>query len=201
MTQHSSRIFVYRPPESDRDPDPDQDTDRFRTVDDGRDLGVWLFGRIGALVVWLLALLVMFPIAGIALLLLPEQYGLLFTGFGTWLVLGLLVIHWWIPPAHQQLRHAEGIAVAGWHILATAVSTSLFAWILLFPDGRRPVLTTADVYPLVVVASILLVMFAAVFTLLRGHVPGRGLRYAWTVLCMLAVWMAFWLVAAHGGLH
>ncbi len=202
MTQDQRRIFVYKPPEGDHrpEPDPEEGTDRFQAVDDGQDLGVWLFGPVGAVLVWLATLLITVPVAGVALLILPEQYGVLLAGLGTWLVLGLIIIHWWIPPAHQELRHSEGIAIAGWHVLATAGTSAVFAWILLFPDGRRPVFTMEDVLPLVVICGILLVMFSTVFTLLRGHLPGRGLRYAWTVLCMLAVWMSLWLVAAHGGL-
>lgn len=192
---------MYKPQQQDPEPEPDQGTDRFQTVGDSRDLGVWLFGPLGAVLVWLLTLGVTVPVAAVALLILPEQYGLLLAGFGTWLVLGLIVIHWWIPPGHPELRHSEGIAIAGWHVLATAGTTGVFAWVMLFPDGRRPMFTMQDVYPLVFIGGILLVMFAAIFTLLRGHVPGRGLRYAWTVLCMLAAWMALWLVAAHGGLH
>jgi hypothetical protein len=199
VKEPNRRIFVYRPSEA--EPEDESGTDRFATVQDGTDLGLWLFSPLGAIAIWLVTILVTLPAAGIALLLLPEQYGLLLAGFGTWLVLGLIVIHWWVPPAHPELKHSEGIAIAGWHVLTTAVSTGVVAWLMLFPDGRRPVFTIADLYPVLVISVILIVMFATVFTLLRGHFPGRGVRYSWTVLCLLGTWMTLWLVAAHGGLH
>ncbi len=190
---------MYRPP----DPEPDSDDDREEWLEpepETYDLGLWLFSPIGAVLVWLVSLGLIIPAAGIALLLLPEDYGLLLFGFGVWLLLGLAVIHWWIPPGRHERRHSEGLAIAGWHILSTTVSTGFFAWLTLFQNGRRPVFTLADVYPVVMVGGILLIMFATILTLLRGYMPGRGLRYAFTLLCMLVVWMALWLVAAHGGL-
>lgn len=189
---------MYRSP--DPEPDPPPETGRSQPDDDSFDLGIWLFSPVGAIVIWLLTIGLTAPIAGLALLLLPERYGFLAAGCGLWLVLGLIIIHWWLPPGSPDRRHAEGLAIAGWHVLATAVSTGLVAWLLLFPDGRRPVFTPGDVLPVVVVGAILLTMFGAILTLLRGYIPGRGLRYAWTFLCMLTVWMTLWLVAAHGGL-
>lgn len=193
---------MYRPPESAHGPEParEPDTEDQQAPDETHDLGIWLFSPIGAVLVWLIALGLIVPVTGIALLFIPEQYGQLAVGFGLWLTLGLAVSHWWMPPGSTERQHSEGLAVAGWHVLLTAGATGVFAWLFLFPDGRRPVFTLGDVIPVVVVGMILLVMFGTILTLLRGYLPGRGLRYAWTILCMLAVWLTLWLVAVHGGL-
>ncbi|MEX2425242.1 MAG: hypothetical protein WD401_00610, partial [Thermomicrobiaceae bacterium] len=80
------------------------------------------------------------------------------------------------------------------------LSTGFAALLLIDPAGFPPAFTMGDLYPVVVVGTILLVMYGIVLTLVRGHSPGRGLRYAWTIQCMLATWMTLWLVAAHAGL-
>lgn len=185
---------MYRPsrPVEDHSPDePDMEPDAVRNL---------LFSTIGALTVWLLAVGLMVPAGGLVVLLLPEQYAQLMTGFGLWLVLGLVVFHWWTPTSYPDASHSEGLAIAGWHVLTTLGATGVAAWLLLMPDGVRPAFTIGDVFPVVVIGGIILVTFGTVLTLLRGYAPGRGLRYAWTQLCLLATWMTLWLVAAHGGL-
>ncbi|TVR76046.1 MAG: hypothetical protein EA415_02000 [Sphaerobacteraceae bacterium] len=179
------------PPDAAEELEPGVSTETLRS---------WLLSAVGAIIVWLIALGAMLPASLGAILILPETYSILLLGAGLWLVLGLAAIHWYIPPDNPSTPHAEGLAIAGWHILTTLISTGFFAWVLLFPDGRRPVFTIGDVVPVVVVGGILLVMFGIIFTLMRGYEPMLGLRRAYTVLCLLTVWMTLWLVAAHGGL-
>lgn len=159
----------------------------------------WLFSPGGVILVWLFALGAMMPAALGVVVLLPEFYSILLLGAGLWLVLGLTTIHWYLPPGSSATPHSEGLAIAGWHILITLVFTGFFAWVLLFPDGRRPVFVLGDIVPISVVGGILLVMFGIILTLLRGYEPFLGLRRAYTMLCLLTVWMTLWLVAAHGG--
>jgi hypothetical protein len=194
VTQPQRRIFVYKPPPPERDApeiEPSEETDILRA---------WLLTPVGAIIVWILTLGMLAPVAVVMLLILPEAYAQLAAGFGLWLILGLTAIHWWLPPGSQETQHSEGLAVAGWHILISAVITGGFAWLLLFPDGRRPSFLLADLVPVVVVGGIVVVMFGVILTLLRGYLPGKGLRLSWTMLCMLSVWMTLWLVAAHAGL-
>jgi hypothetical protein len=150
--------------------------------------------------VWLLAVAAMTPAALGVVVFLPELYSIMLLGAGLWLVLGLAIIHWYLPPGRASTPHTEGLAIAGWHILVTLGFTGFFAWVLLFPNGRRPVFLLGDVVPVVIIGGILLVMFGVIFTLLRGYEPMLGLRRAFTMLCLLTVWMALWLVAAHSGL-
>jgi hypothetical protein len=160
----------------------------------------WVFSPGGAILVWLLTIGAMLPAALAVVLILPETYSILLLGAGLWLVLGLTVIHWYLPPGTPSTTHAEGLAIAGWHLFTTLLATGFFAWLLLFPDGRRPMFVLGDVISVVVVGGILLVMFGVILTLLRGYEPLLGLRRAYTLLCMLTVWMTLWLVAAHGGI-
>jgi hypothetical protein len=194
VTHPQRRIFVYKPPPPERqtpESQPPEETDILRA---------WLLTPAGAIIVWILTLLLLGPVAGVMLLILPEAYAHLAAGFGLWLILGLTIIHWWLPPGSQETRHSEGFAIAGWHILISAMITGGFAWLSLFPDRRRPSFLLADLVPVVVVGAIVLIMFGVMLTLLRGYLPGKGLRLSWTMLCMLAVWMTLWLVAVHAGL-
>ena len=186
------RTFVYRPPESDG---PD-----FRSRMLSERLRAWFFSPIGAIAAWFLVAALLIPTTGLLLLMLPEHLGQLTAGFGLWLVLGLAVIHWWIPSGRRAHRHAEGLAVAGWHVLTSAAGTGMIAWIVLPTSGLRPAFTAGDVPPIAFSGGTIMVMMGISLTLLRGYPAGRGLRYAWTMLCMLGVWMSLWLVAAHGGL-
>jgi hypothetical protein len=194
MPDQDSRIFVYTPQKA--APQARQD----ESIDLADALRRWLFSPVGAICVWLLALGIIIPFSLLVLLLLREDLAILAVGCGIWLTLGLTILHWWIPGGFQHRSNAEGLAVAGLHVLTSFVATAGMAWIILAPDGLRPTFTLSEIPPIVVVGGIILVTSGTIWTLLRGYPPGRGLRYAWTIHCVLAVWMTLWLVAVHSGL-
>jgi hypothetical protein len=189
VSQPERRIFVYKPPvpvapEPERE--PPEETDILRA---------WLLTPLGAMVIWMFAFGLTLPAVALVIFTLPENYARFVLGGGLWVMLGLVVIHWWLPPGDPETPHAEGLAIAGWHVFATLMGTAFFAWLMLF-SGGRPAFVLSDVYPVMFISSILLVMFGIVLTLVRGHLPGRALRYAWTLLCFLATWASLWPVAA-----
>lgn len=194
MSHPERRIFVYKStkPEPSEPPDraprqhPPEETDILRA---------WILTPIGAVVIWVLSLGLIIPAIALVLSTFPEAYAQFALGGGLWVLLGVVIIHWWLPPGDPDSRHAEGIAIAGWHVFTTLLVTAVFAWMMLFTNGR-PAFTLSEVYPVIFIGGMLLVMFGAIFTLLRGHLPGRGLRHAWTMLCLLAMWAGLWPVAA-----
>jgi hypothetical protein len=184
------RVFVFKSsgsPTREPKPPPREEVDILR---------VWLLTPIGAITVWLLALLTMLPGVAFVLFTFPEEYAQFLITGGLWFLLGITVIHWWLPPGDPSTPNAEGLAIAGWHVFVTLMASAVIAWIFLF-TGSRPVFSLGDVVPVIVITGIAFIMFALVLTLLRGHLPGRGLRYAWTMLCMLGAWTGLWLVASH----
>jgi hypothetical protein len=137
------------------------------------------------------------PAIAFVLFTFPEDYAQFLITGGLWFLLGVTVIHWWLPPGDPSTPNAEGLAIAGWHVSATLVVGAVVAWVFLFTGGR-PAFALGDVFPVVVIIAIVFIMFGMMFTLIRGHLPGRGLRYAWTMICMLGAWSGLWLVASHG---
>ncbi|MEX2425962.1 MAG: hypothetical protein WD401_04275, partial [Thermomicrobiaceae bacterium] len=147
MSQQQRRIFVYRPPAPQIPENPPPEAE----PDEAIDLTRWLFSPIGAGLVWALALVLSALAAILALLVFPENYGKLAVEAGLWLVLGITVFHWWVPPGHPERMNAEGLAVAGWHVVITVLSTGFAALLLIDPAGFPPAFTMGDLYPVVVV--------------------------------------------------
>jgi hypothetical protein len=190
VSQSDQRIFGQKSsgsPKREPDPPPQEEVDILRA---------WLLTPIGAIAIWLLAVLAVIPGLAFVLFTLPENYAQFLITGGLWFLLGITVIHWWIPPGDPASPNAEGLAIAGLHVFCTLAVSAIFAWIFLFTDGR-PAFTIGDIVPVIFISAIVFLMFGLILTLLRGHLPGRGLRYGWTMLCLLGAWSGIWLVASH----
>lgn len=198
MTQRERRIFVYR---SDHENGDEQTPEPAPESGPGPGpVRAWLFSTLGMVCAWLLAIGLMIPAGTLVLVTLRERYITLLFGFGLWLVFGLIVIHWWIPSATVRHPRTEGIAASGWHIALSLALTGGLAWLWLFRDGITPAFTLGETRPVIVAGGLVTALSGYLVLWARGHTPARTMRYAVIGSSIIAVWMALWLVAAHGGL-
>lgn len=197
MKQRQRRIFVYRPDETSTDELPSVPVSEPR-VDPGPPWD-WPFSPTGAICAWLLSFGLMLPAALLVLVTLRERHIVLLSGFGLWLLFGLIVVHWRIPSAGRHTR-SEGIAASGWHVALSLLATGGFAWLWLFEGGLSPSFTLDDTRPVVVAGGLFTALSGLLVLWARGHAPARTVRYAVFGSSILVSWMALWLVAAHGGL-
>ncbi len=192
MSNDQRRIFVYKPP-------AEGSGSGYSRVWAER-LRAWSFSAIGLIIAWLLVAGLLIPAGALVIFILREDYAILTLSGGLWLLLGICVVQWWIPPARAANERTEGIAAAGWQILLSTIATGLVASQFLLGDGLRPAFTLADIRPVIVAGVSSVLVSGAGVVWLRGHSSTRAMRYSMTAISVITVWMALWLVAEHAGL-